>query len=256
MRAAAAIGVVELQRFFRDRSNIFFVFVFPLLLVFVIGLQFGDSGGQGRVAVAGSESALRTAVVHELEAGDVSVTFDDADDVREQLARGRQDVGLFVSDDAAAAFDRGEGVDVDIVTAGQATSQATAQEVRTAVRAVGTEHGQVAALTAAGVDDQEAAEALGTAREMIQSPEIDITTVGGLSQEFSGVGQFDVGAAQQTLLFVFLTSLAGSATLIQARRQRVIARTLSAPVSPTQVIAGQGFGRFVIAMLQGSYIML
>ena len=33
MRTALAIAGVELRRFLRDRSNIFFVFIFPLLLV-------------------------------------------------------------------------------------------------------------------------------------------------------------------------------------------------------------------------------
>ncbi|PSL08346.1 ABC-2 type transport system permease protein [Haloactinopolyspora alba] len=255
MRPALAIGVVELRRFFRDRSNIFFVFIFPLLLVLVIGLQFGENSSQGRVAVAGDGSALRTAVVDELEADDVTVTFDDADDVREQLARGRSDVGLFVSDRAARAFDEGENVRIEIVTAAQSGSQATVQDVRAAVRAVGVEQSQVTALTTAGLDEEAAQDALARARETIQPPEVSVSNVDELAQEFSGVGQFDVGAAQQTLLFVFLISLAGSATLIQARREGVVARTLAAPVSAAQVIAGQVLGRFVIAMLQGGYIM-
>jgi ABC-2 type transport system permease protein len=33
VRSGARVAGVELRRFLRDRSNIFFVFVFPLLLV-------------------------------------------------------------------------------------------------------------------------------------------------------------------------------------------------------------------------------
>ena len=256
MTAALAIGAVELRRFFRDRSNIFFVFVFPLLMVLVLGLQFGENSTQGRVAVAGSDSALRTAVVNELEADDVAVTFDEADDVREQLARGRKDVGLFISGEAAEAFDAGENVSIELVTAGQARSQAAMQQVRTAVQAVGTEQSQLAALTGAGIDESTALDALARARDTVQPPVVEVLDTDELAQEFSGVGQFEVGAVQQTLLFVFLISLAGSATLIQARREGVIARTLSAPVSSRHVIVGQTIGRFVIAALQGVYIML
>ena len=54
---------------------------------------------------------------------------------------------------------------------------------------------------------------------------------------------------------MFLISLAGSASLIQARRNGVMARTLSAPVSTTQAVAGQGLGRLAIATFQGAYIM-
>ena len=59
MRVALAVTVVELRRFLADRSNIFFVFIFPLLLVLFIGSQFGGGGG-GTVALAGPGSALRT----------------------------------------------------------------------------------------------------------------------------------------------------------------------------------------------------
>lgn len=256
MTAALAIGAVELRRFFRDRSNIFFVFVFPLLMVLVIGLQFGEQSGQSRVAVAGGDSALRTAVVAELETEDVNVTFDDADDVREQLARGRSDVGVFIPAEAADAFEAGENVRIEIVTADRAGSPATMQKVRTAVQAVGTQQSQLAALTGAGLDEATAHDALTRARETVQPPVVEVLDTDELAQEFSGVGQFEVGAVQQMLLFVFLISLAGSATLIQARREGVIARTLAAPVSARHVIGGQVIGRFVIALLQGGYIML
>lgn len=256
MRAALSIGVVELQRFFRDRSNIFFVFIFPLLLVLVIGLQFGESSTQGRVAVAGDSSELRAQIVEELESDEVTVTFDDREAVREQLARGRTDVGLFISDGAAAAFGAGDHAEIAVVTGSRAGSQAVVQQVRTAVRTVAAEKGQIAALTDAGLDEDTARTALSQARAAIEPPEVQVVDVDQIAQEFSGIGQFDVGAAQQTLLFVFLVSLAGSATLIQARRYGVISRTLAAPVSTGQVIVGQAFGRFVVALLQGSYIMV
>lgn len=256
MRSALTIGIVELRRFFRDRSNIFFAFIFPLLLVLFIGFQFGEESTQGRVSVAGDDTALRTAIVDQLESDDVTVDFDDAEEVREQLARGRTDLGLFVSDEAAAAFEAGEDTEIDVVTGSQAGSQAAVQQVRTAVETVATERGQVAALTDAGLDEQTARTALAQQRESIEPPQVEVVDVDQVAQEFSGIGQFDVGAVQQTLLFVFLISLAGSATLIQARKYGVIARTLAAPVSTGQVIAGQAFGRFVIALLQGAYIMI
>ncbi len=256
MNAAMTIGAVELRRFFRDRSNIFFVFIFPLLLVLVLGLQFGENSAQGRVSVAGDDSALRTSMVDELESTGLTVTFDDAESVREQLARGRSDVGVFISAEAAAAFDDGGSAEIELVAGSQAGAQAAEQQVRTAVRTVDLEETGNRMLAATGLDDQTAEDTLASAREKVPDTEVDVVDTSDVSQEFSGLGQFDVGAAQQTLLFVFLISLAGSATLIQARRQGVITRTLSAPVSTVQVISGQAFGRFVIAMLQGGYIML
>ena len=40
---AVTIALSNLKRLFRDRSSIFFVFIFPLALVLLIGLQFGGS---------------------------------------------------------------------------------------------------------------------------------------------------------------------------------------------------------------------
>jgi ABC-2 type transport system permease protein len=255
MRPLLAIAAVELRRFLRDRSNIFFVFIFPLILVLVIGAQFGGGASAGSVVVVGSEGELRTAVVTALEDDDVTVTFADRDDALEQVARGRTDVALQIADAEAEAFAGGADVTIDVVPSSQAGAPATVQRVQTAVQAVTAEQGQVAALTSAGADQAAAVAALDRASQGFEPPSLAVVDVDEVAQEFSGVGQFDVGAASQLLLFVFLISLAGSSALIQARRYGVIGRTLTAPVSTTEVLAGQALGRFVIALFQGAYIM-
>ncbi|WP_127126948.1 ABC transporter permease [Georgenia sp. SYP-B2076] len=256
MRAALAIAGVELRRFLRDRSTIFFVFIFPLLLVLVIGAQFGGDGGQGRVAVAGADGALRAAVVSELEDDGVAVTLAGAEALREQVARGRTDVGLLISPAAAAAFDAGDDARLDVVPGAQQGARATLQRVQTAIARITAERGQLEALTGAGVPEPRARAALADASSAATPPSLAVTDVDRVAQELSGLGQFDLGAAGQTLLFVFLSSLTGSATLIQARRLGVMARTLAAPVSAGQAVAGQALGRFTIAMFQGGYIMV
>lgn len=87
-------------------------------------------------------------------------------------------------------------------------------------------------------------------------PAVEIVDTGDVVQEFQGMGKFDLGASQQLLLFVFLSSLTGAATLIQARRFGVVGRVMSAPVSSGQVVAGQALGRFAIAFVQGGFIMV
>ncbi|MDZ4089590.1 MAG: hypothetical protein U1D68_00045 [Arthrobacter sp.] len=56
MNAMVAIATVELRRFLRDKSNIFFVFIFPLMLILLLGSQFGAGSGQPRVTIAGPGS--------------------------------------------------------------------------------------------------------------------------------------------------------------------------------------------------------
>ena len=261
MTAVLALAGVELKRFLRDRSNIFFVFIFPLMLILLIGSQFGAGAGQSRVAIAGSGTALAETIKTKLEAADVDVTFAGPDAVRQELSRGSTDVGLFISDEAAAEFDAGgsEGgrpADVEVVMGSQSGAQAVMQQVRTAIQSVNVERGQLAALTQAGLPAAQAGEALAAASQRLSPPKVEVVDTSEIAQEFRGLGQFDLGAAQQLLLFVFLSSLTGATTLIQARRLGVIPRMLAAPVSSGQAIAGQALGRFAIALVQGGYIML
>ncbi len=256
MRAVRTIAGVELRRFLRDRSNIFFVFIFPLLLVLVIGLQFGGGDNEGRVAVAGDRGPLRTALVAAFQEDDLAVTTGSADTVRELVARGRTDVGVFVTPSAAQAFASDDDVALDVVSGSQQGTQLALERVRTAARRVMLEQGQVAALTGAGVDDARARAALAGAAGTMTAPRLEVVDVDEIAREFSGLGRFDLGATAETLLFVFLASLAGSATLIHARRLGVLSRTLAAPVSAGQALGGQALGRFAIAGFQGAYIMV
>ena len=257
MRTVAAIAGVEVRRFLRDRSNIFFVFIFPLLLILLLGSQFGANSGQARVSVSGETgTALGKAITAQLEADGLQVATARAETVREQLSRGRTDVGIFISGDAAEAFDSGRPAELEVVMASQAAAQAALQEVRASVQTVSTGQRQLAVLKAAGIAADKAEAALDEAKMAVQEPRVEILDTNDVSQEFRGLGQFDLGAAQQLLLFVFLSSLTGATTLIQARRFGVIARVMAAPVTSWQAVAGQALGRFGIAVVQGGYIML
>lgn len=257
MKAVLAIAGVEVKRFLRDRSNIFFVFIFPLLLILLLGTQFGSSRAETRVALAGgSGTALEAVVTEQLEADGMQVESGTTQLVREQLGRGRADVGLLISDEAAAAFNDGRRAELDILTASQASAQAALQEVRGSLQAISMRHSQLAALQQAGLPAEAAESALEQAQKAVQEPRVDILDTDNTAQEFRGLGVFDLGAVQQLLLFIFLSSLTGAATLIQARRYGVIMRTMAAPVSSGQTIAGQAVGRFGIASVQGAYILI
>ncbi len=254
MRTTVAIALVELRRFVKDRSNIFFAFVFPLLLVMLIGTAFGGGSG-GSAAVAGPAGPLRTDIVEHLRDADLEVTVTDPDSMRQLVARGRADVGLLVTDAAADAYVAGGDLSVPVVVGNGAQSRVAAQQVESAVGALAGDQGTVAALVGTGADAQEATDALARAREVVRPAHLEVTNVSEIAQEFSSLGRYDYGAASQLLLFVFLTSLAGSTTLIQSRRLGVTRRTLAAPVSTMQAVGGQVLGRLVIASFQGAYIM-
>jgi ABC-2 type transport system permease protein len=257
MNSILAIAGVEIRRFLRDRSNVFFVFIFPLLLILLLGSQFGAGSGQGHVSLAGGTgSELAKQLTGKLEAQGLKVSSGRPESVRTELSRGRTDVGVFISDDAATAFDSGLPADLEVVASSQSGAQAALQWVRASVQAVATEQRQQTVLENAGVDGAQAAQALKQASASVQPPRLEIVDTDNVSQVFTGLGKFDLGAAQQLLLFVFLSSLTGSTTLIQARRLGVVARVMASPVTSWRVIAGQALGRFGIAVVQGGYIML
>ena len=256
MRATLAIAAVELQRFVKDKGNVFFTFIFPMMLVFVLGSQFGGSGSSGSVTVTGPASDLRTAVAEQLADSDITVQFAAHDDMLEQVARGRVDAGLVVTQEAATAFSEGATAQLEMIAGGSSMSMAAQQRVQVTVTNLDLRRLQIGALEGAGVSEPDATQALDAAVGQVSQPTLEVRSVDQLSQEFQGLGQFDLGASSQLLLFTFLTSLAGSSTLINARRQGVLARTLASPVSTLQAIAGQSLGRWVIAFFQGAYIML
>src|SRR5699024_933988 len=110
-----------------------FVLIFPLLLVVVIGLQFGSDSGGGSVAISGSDGDLRTALTDELTDSGIELTDAEPDDMRTLVARGRAGVGLLIDDDAEQAFAAGQPSQIEMISGSGGTSPAVAQQVQTAL---------------------------------------------------------------------------------------------------------------------------
>lgn len=244
------MAALELRRFLRDRSNLFFVFVLPLVLVLLVGVQFGGEGSS-RVVVSGPPSALRDELVAALEDVDVEVDLASAGAGRDRVARGRADAAVVVPGGGGA-----DGARIEVVVGNQASSTVAQQRVGTAVRRVDTARAQRAALVDAGVDAGRVDVALAAAADATSAPGVVVDDGDELGEELEGLGRFDLGAGQQLLLFVFLTSLTGATTLIQSRTRGVLPRVLASPVSTGQVVAGQVVGRVAIAATQAAYLVI
>src|SRR5262252_4818059 len=61
------IGMANLRRMFRARANIFFVFVFPLVLILVLGVTFGGSSSPRLGVVSTGSGPLGTALLRQFE---------------------------------------------------------------------------------------------------------------------------------------------------------------------------------------------
>lgn len=253
MLAFARVAVVRLVR---DRSNLFFVVVFPLLLILLIGVQF--SGGDAPVVgVTADDGELGEALRAALAGGTARVEVVDLVDAaaaRDAVADDRVDVAVVL--DGPATDLAGDGsVTVGVISNPDAV--AARSLVTAAVAEVDEPRRAARALLLAGAAssaDEAAALAVGVADE---GPTVSTTTVGEgeLAAAFEGLGQFDLGASSQLLLFVFITALAGSATVVQVRRWGVLDRVLTGPTSPGAVIAGLGLGQLATAAIQALVIV-
>ena len=248
----------NLRRFMRDRSNIFFVFIFPLLLILVLGSFYG-SGFDTRLGIVAQRTGdLADGLIRTLDETEAIVVqrFDDRAAVVQAVERGELEAGLVLPADFEAATRTGSTVQLEFV----ARPGQQALSIRRTIDAAVAKQG--AAVRAAGFVAQERAAAFddALARAAIVAPMVSgvevTTSSAGEPSAFEQFDQFDLGAQQQLLLFMFLTSLAGSAALIQTRRLGVARRMFATPTPVRSILLGEGLGRFAVALIQGVFIML
>ncbi|MYJ16353.1 MAG: hypothetical protein F4085_07540, partial [Acidimicrobiia bacterium] len=63
------IGRVYVLRILREPASVFFFFVFPVVMVFIIGIQFGGQGGRVQLGVSGDTTQAITDRITENLAG-------------------------------------------------------------------------------------------------------------------------------------------------------------------------------------------
>jgi ABC-2 type transport system permease protein len=253
------IAISNLNRMFRVRTNIFFVFVFPMILILILGATFGGSSSPRLGVVTQGSGPLGAALVRQLDRTPqlrvVSVPSPAA--LLTQVQRGNLAAGLVIPPGYDTAVRAGHSVAVRFMARPGQSSQQLSETARGAVA-------QQAALIGAArfaVAERAApslsaglAEASGLSHVV---PSVSVTSsTAGTALFPKSLGQFDVGASTQLLLFLFLIALTGAAALIETRRLGISRRMLSTPTSPGTVIAGETLGRVLISVVQAAVIIL
>lgn len=195
--------------------------ILPLAIMLIIGTSFG--GVQTlEIAVVGPDDADTNSIVEQLE-GLENVTALRSDD----LAQVRGDIRRFDVDGAVVRNDDGSYgfLSNDASAAGFAA--------RTAVQ-------RVVDRVEAGLVDEPAST-------------ITVETVG--DDRLAGQGPFALTAAQNLVLFVFITALTAAAILVRAKNSGVLRRSLAAPVTSLMVTVGVGTGWMVLALVQTAIII-
>lgn len=248
MRVVLALAALELRRFLADKFNLFFVFVLPLMLVGVLGLQTTEAPPV-RVAVAAEladADAVVTGLTDRLETMGVEVAaYPDLGAVQDAVGRGA-DLGVVV---------RGtQPLSLEMVSVGDEPPPGPTQLVRTAGEEVAVDLGRAEVLAGGGLTEEQA-QRVAAGPEDWQPVPIEMVSDSPFGEAFAGASRFEIGATGQLLLFVFLNTLGASAAMITARRSGAVRRGLAAPVTAGQTVTGLALGRLVIALFQAAWII-
>src|SRR6516225_1111752 len=253
------IALANLRRMFRVRTNIFFVFIFPMVLILILGATFGGSFTPRLGVVTQGSGPLGAALVQQLELTPHLrvVAVSDPGALLTQVERGNLEAGMVIPPGYDPAIRAGRGVSLQFMARPDQSSQQLGETVRGAVAK------QAALLGAArfAVAERSAPSfgaALARAEQVApRVPAVSVTeTTAGRALFPSSLGQFDEGAWSQLLLFLFLIALTGAAAIIETRRLGVARRMLATPTAPGTVIAGATLGRVLIACVQALVIIL
>ena len=258
LRKIVEIGRVNLLRQVRDRGDLFFVFVLPVIIIVALGLQFGgwSSARLGVVAPAGDAAAdaLLASIAADPMGFDIR-RFDDRAELEARVERGQLEAGLVIPGGFTDAL-AGTGT-AEVVFLG------TADALTTGLRApIDAAVARLAAITtatrvaaAAGLGTQaEAAAAAGAGYEVVPGVEVSVTQVGEPGM-FAGFSQFTFGASTQLILFMFLTSMTAATRLVTTRQLGVSRRMTATPTAAWTIVTGEALGRFLVAILQAAFIV-
>jgi ABC-2 type transport system permease protein len=255
---AVWIAVANFRRMFRVRANIFFVFVFPMVLVLVLGATFGGSSSPRLGVVTQGSGPLTAALVRQLDRTPHLrvVPVSDPASLLTQVERGNLKAGLVIPAGYDAALAAGHGVTLRYMARPDQSSQQLGQTVR---GAVATQAALLGAARFAVTEHSAPSFAAGLAQAARISsavPPVSVSeTTAGTALFPQTLGQFDEGAWTELLLFLFLIALTGAVAIIETRRLGLARRMLATPTSPGTVIAGETLGRVLISVIQAAVII-
>jgi ABC-2 type transport system permease protein len=255
LRRALVIAWANLVRLVRDRLGLFFIVVLPLIIIVVVGLQFGGAF-KARVGLhAPNGGTLADELAERLgDTWDVR-RYETEASLTADVEDGSLAAGVLLPDSYTDRLLGGEAVEVGF----RAEAGDVALSRRSVVEAAVAD--QAALMRAASFAAAETGAALEpmlvAAREVsagLRPIAVEVTTVGEslFPQELRG---FTLGAQGQLVLFMFLTSLTGATQLILSRQLGVSRRMLSTSTPMTTILLGEALGRFGVAAFQGVFIV-
>ena len=253
-----AIGRINLLRQVRDRSDLFFVFVLPTIIIVALGLQFGGTSRArlGVTAPAGDPAA--EALIASIAAD--GTTFEirrvaSEDALVDQVERGQVEAGIAIPDGFAATLQGTGTAEIRYLGTTDALAAGLEAPVQSAVAQLGAITTATRVAVSEGLAGWDAARAAATTHYgAVPGVEVSVTLVGEPGM-FAGFSQFTFGASTQLILFMFLTSMTAAGRLVHTKQIGVSRRMVATPTSVWTIVAGEALGRYLVAMLQAAYIV-
>jgi len=232
-----AVATVALRRFLRERSNLFFVFALPFLIIFLVGYS-ADSLGDQSIAVVGADTELGASILEHLPP-DMIERFAD----RSSAIRAVEDNSVT----AAVVFDEAD-LDIDFRSKSGRGLDSLSQ-LEAAVARVNQELVVSRQASVVGIDPSAARAALGASG----GDAVEVETIGTVV--WGGLSNLAASALTQVVLFTFLAALTASSFLVEDRTLGMATRKAAAPISIGRLVAGETLGRFLIAGFQAVLIV-
>lgn len=256
MAKVGTIARANLVRFLRDPFNYFFVFLFPLGLILIIGVAFGSGAAPKLGVVAGHDAAAERFIADLSDANDGRVVrANDVDELRRRVEDGGLAAGVVLPPDLSASLATGEDVQLEFLSTSGGAGSAFQFSVAAAAGAVSERVRAARYLSATTGESAEAASALVDEVASSAAP-LSVKQEWSGESAFGDVQAFEVSAASQLVLFVFLTGLTSASALILTRQLGVSRRMLGTPTGVGTIVVGEALGRYLVALFQGAYIIV
>lgn len=256
MMTILTIAANNLRRLVRTRSNLFFVFALPLMLILVLGLTLGNDEPRIGVYVEGEHSAAADELIASLKGldGSTVVRFDGRGTAIDQLEREDITALVVVPEGYEAALVDGGFVELEyqtIPSSGGREMQSIVESVVAATNASIRASRLVSQQT--GLPPADASEQTGSVAKALDS--VEVATVDADGDRYVAADAVGFVAAQELVLFVFLIGMVAASALIQERRLGVTRRMLATQATAAQIVTGQALGRYAVALLQSGFIV-
>lgn len=257
-RSSSRFVRVVLRQLTNDRAALFFFLVLPVVVMVVIGSTFGNSDGSLRIGTVGAERStlgIDIAAAIERAPGVQVESFADTETAAREIRRQSLAAAVVLPDDLDTSALAGSAVITLIADAGSPSMLVAGDVVRAAVSESTSviDAGRFVA-DIATFPVRDAVDRAARTEPSVADTVVTVIDVG--RQGRSELSAFSLTAPQNLVLFVFINSLAGAASLVGMRREGVLRRVLAGPTTSAQVVAGLGSAWFCLALVQSVVVLL